>query len=177
MCLPVGSVMCLSGLVQIQYWCSPIRHVCKCLPVGSNFVCAHFCTTSVWRSPLLLSCAQQCTFSVVSAGGLNFLYVYWFSTFFLCLSILAQILYLCSPNKLRLYVSAWRVQFVMCSLLHHFCLKEPNSVILCSTMHLLCCVCRGLNFLYAHRLLCVCLDWPKVSIGAHQYATSVSVCL
>ena len=139
--------MCQSGLAQSQYWCSPIRHVCKCLPVGSNFLCAHFCTTSVWRSPILLSCAQQCTFSVVSAGGLNFLYAYWFSTFFLCLSILAQILYLCSPNKLRLYVSAWRVQFVMCSLLHHFCLKEPNSVSCAQQCTFSDVSASGLNFL------------------------------
>ena len=75
------SFMCLSGLAQSRYQCSPIRQVCKCVPVGSNFVCAHFCTASVWRSPILLSCAHQCTFSVVSAGGSQLLHAHCFFLF------------------------------------------------------------------------------------------------
>ena len=44
----------------------------------------------------------------------------------------------------------------------------------------LLCLPGGLNscmLTVFPRLLCVCLDWPKVGISAHQYATFVSVCL
>ena len=68
----------------------------------------------------------------------------------------------------------------MWSPMHRFYLEGPNSVCLCSVVHLVCCVCRRVPTPMCslmHHVFCVCLDWPKVCTCAHQCTTSVSVCL
>ena len=128
--------LCLSRLAQILYFvfvnaprldmsawrvqsgmCSPMHHFCL---EGPDF----FVLTD---APCLLCLLEGPNSCVLTIAPRVFVSVWIVPTSVLVLT----------------NVSAWRVQSGMCSPMHRFYLEGPTSVCLCSIVHLVCSVCRG----------------------------------
>ena len=84
------------------------------------------------------------TNSQLLSGGARFLCAYYCTTSFLCLSGLAQSLYLWSLKCLSV-VSDWRVQSGMCLPVHRFLSGGAQFGLPVPIVHLVCRVCRGPN--------------------------------
>ena len=84
------------------------------------------------------------TNSQLLSGGARFLCAYYCTTSFLCLSGLAQSLYLWSLKCLSV-VSDWRVQSGMCLPVHRFLSGGAQFGLPVPIVHLVCRVCWGPN--------------------------------
>ena len=141
---------------------------------------AQFCFPALSRAPCLLCLPEGLNSYVLTnaprLGGAQFCFpVLSRAPSLLCLPegpnsyVLAKAPRLCvsiwiGPNSVvvltNAQVSAWRVQSGMCSPMHRFCLEGPNSVFLCSVVHLVCCVCRR-------------VPTPMCSLLYHVFSVSV----